>query len=70
VGALTVNLSQDQPMSKASYSPDGFWLVFQSRYDGGTRDLFIMTHSGVGRQRLTEDPWNNFDAVWRPDKLP
>lgn len=68
LGALTVNMSQDQPMAKAAYSPDGFWLVFQSRQDGSTRDIFIMTANGVGRQRLTSDPWNNFDAAWRPAK--
>jgi eukaryotic-like serine/threonine-protein kinase len=65
-GAITMILAQDNPMSKPSFSPDGFWLVYQGRVEGSSRELFIMTRNGVNRQRLTTDTWNDFDPVWRP----
>jgi eukaryotic-like serine/threonine-protein kinase len=69
-GSISVILSQDHPMAKASFSPDGFWIVFQGRIEGSSRDLFVMTRNGVGRQRLTNDPANNFDPTWRPGPSP
>jgi eukaryotic-like serine/threonine-protein kinase len=70
VNSLTVVVSREHPMSRASYSPDGYWLVFQSWPESSFRDIYIMTINGVGRQRLTDTLANDFDPVWRPDLVP
>jgi serine/threonine protein kinase len=54
------------PMREAGYSPDGYWLVFESWPDGTNHDIVLMTANGQGRQRLTNDPSLDFDAAWRP----
>jgi serine/threonine protein kinase len=54
------------PMREASYSPDGFWLAFESWPDGTNHDIYLMTANGQGRQRLTSDPAFDFDPAWRP----
>jgi eukaryotic-like serine/threonine-protein kinase len=64
-GAIAHIIARDVHMTEASYSPDGFWIIYQSRL-GGLRDIFIMSHNGVNRQRVTDDEFNNFDPVWRP----
>ena len=54
------------PMREAAYSPDGAWIVFESWPEGTNHDIFIMTHNGLGRQRLTSDQALDFDPAWRP----
>jgi Tol biopolymer transport system component len=55
------------PMREATYSPDGFWVAFESWPDGTNHDIYIMTsNNGLGLQKLTEDPSLEFDPVWRP----
>lgn len=65
-GAIAHIIARDLPMSEASYSSDGFWIIYQSRSAGGYRAIFIMSHNGVNRQVLTDDEYNNFDPAWRP----
>lgn len=54
------------PMREAVYSPDGFWLAFESWPEGENHDIYIMTTNGLARQWLTEDPALDFDPAWRP----
>jgi serine/threonine protein kinase len=54
------------PMREASYSPDSFWVAFESWPDGTNHDIYIMTVTSLGMQQLTEEPSLEFDPVWRP----
>ena len=53
------------PILDIDYSTDGFWLVFEGEEDKN-RDIYIMTAAGASRTRITADPANDFDPVWRP----
>jgi Tol biopolymer transport system component len=54
------------PMKETSYSPDGFWLAFESWPEGPQHDIWIMRSNGGDLAQLTfEDSWE-FDAAWRP----
>jgi serine/threonine protein kinase len=48
------------------YSPDGFWIVYEGLDELGNEDIYYMTASGATRTRLTTDPDDDFDPVWRP----
>lgn len=54
------------PMREARYSPDGFWVAFESWPRGSNHDIYIMTANGAGRRQLTTQPRADFDPVWRP----
>jgi Tol biopolymer transport system component len=54
------------PLREARYSPDGLWLVFESWPTGSNHDIYLLTASGAGRTRLTDDPSLDFDPIWRP----
>ena len=54
------------PMREPDYSPDGFWLVVLNNPEGNNHDIYIMTTSGAGIQRLTFDLGADFDPVWQP----
>lgn len=54
------------PIENISFSPDGFWLIFEWVAENGNRDIFIMTVDGGRRTQLTTDPGSDFDAAWRP----
>jgi Tol biopolymer transport system component len=58
---------QSIPMREASYSPDGYWLAFESWPDGRNHDIYVMTINGLAKQQLTEEPSFEFDPVWRPE---
>ena len=49
-----------------SYSADGFWIVYEGVDDRDNTDVYYMTASGATRTRLTTDPTDDFDPVWRP----
>jgi Tol biopolymer transport system component/serine/threonine protein kinase len=49
-----------------SYSADGFWIVYEGLDDRSNTDVYYMTASGATRTRLTSDPGDDFDPVWRP----
>ena len=55
------------PIENLHYSPDGFWLAFES-FSGNenNRDIFFATLSGAQRTRLTKDPGVDFDPAWQP----
>ena len=55
------------PVVDVSFSPDGYWMAFESWPDNsGNQDIFITTATGANRTRLTTDPGYDFDPVWRP----
>jgi serine/threonine protein kinase/Tol biopolymer transport system component len=58
------------PVENVEFSPDGFWLIFESLSDNDNRDLFLVTLDGASRIRLTSDSGADFDAAWRPIKYP
>ncbi len=49
-----------------SYSADGFWMVYEGVDERDNTDVYYMTASGATRTRLTTDPRDDFDPVWRP----
>jgi Tol biopolymer transport system component len=55
------------PMREANFSPDGFWIVFESWPDGENHDVYFMSTSGAGLTQVTQDPALDFDPVWRPE---
>jgi eukaryotic-like serine/threonine-protein kinase len=55
------------PIVDVSFSPDGFWIVFESKsIDDARHDIFIASVTGSNLKRLTTDPTSDFDPVWRP----
>ena len=54
------------PIEDVSFSPDGYWLVFEGMDNEGNREIYFMTIAGCGRARLTNDPKIDFDPAWRP----
>jgi Tol biopolymer transport system component len=55
------------PVVDVSFSPDGYWMAFESWPDvKANQDIFITTATGANRTRLTTDPGYDFDPVWRP----
>jgi serine/threonine protein kinase/Tol biopolymer transport system component len=55
------------PVVDVSFSPDGYWMAFESWPDSsGNQDIYITTATGANRTRLTTDPGYDFDPVWRP----
>ncbi len=58
------------PMREARYSPDGFWVAFESWPKGANHDIYIMTANGAGRRQLTTQPRADFDPTWRPVVTP
>ena len=58
------------PVVDVSFSPDGFWMAFESWPDAsGNKDIYLTTVTGANRARLTTDPGDDFDPVWRPTGL-
>jgi Tol biopolymer transport system component/serine/threonine protein kinase len=54
------------PIEDVSFSPDGYWIVFEGMDGEGNRDIYFITVAGSGRTRLTNDPKIDFDPAWRP----
>ena len=59
-------LNLPRPIEDVEVSPDGVWIVFETRDNEGNRDIYFMTMSGDARTRLTSDPTVDFDPAWRP----
>lgn len=53
------------PVQNIDYSEDGYQIAFDGKEETN-RDIFIMTSVGASRIRLTTDPANDYDPVWRP----
>jgi serine/threonine protein kinase len=69
----SVKVNAITPIVDVDYSPDGYWLVFESVSadpSGSNQDIYLMTISGGDRTRLTRDPDVDFDPVWKPRTIP
>jgi serine/threonine protein kinase/Tol biopolymer transport system component len=64
-GGSRVRLSP-LPVEHPHISPDGQWILFESKSPDENRDIFYATINGDQRTRLTTDPGIDFDPVWRP----
>lgn len=59
------------PVLDISFSPDGFWMIFESKpAENAKHDIYLTTVTGSNRQRLTTDPGFDFDPAWRPVAVP
>jgi len=47
-------------------SPDMYWVAFEGTDDGYRFYVYLMTIGGQNRSRLTAEPEEEFDPVWRP----
>jgi eukaryotic-like serine/threonine-protein kinase len=56
----------NMPMRDAVFSPDGFWLAFEGWEVGGSHNIYVITATGAGLARVTNDPELDFDPAWRP----
>jgi Tol biopolymer transport system component len=54
------------PAREGRYSPDGFWVVFESWPEAGNHDIYIMAAGGAIRTQLTTSTRPDFDPVWKP----
>ncbi len=65
---VLANVALGSPMTEASYSPDGYWLIYTGWPDTRYHHLFIISPTGVGRQELTDHNLeaNDFDPSWSP----
>lgn len=60
---LQINLV---PIQNVDYSPDGFFLAYESVVESNNPDIFYMTVAGGERVRLTTDAGQDFHPAWRP----
>ena len=51
---------------KASYSPDGDWIVYGSDYGNGNAALHVMRADGTGQRQLTHSEWWDSAPDWGP----
>ena len=59
------------PVVDISFSPDSYWIAFESWPEQDmNRDIYISFPNGANRTRLTTDPGDDFDPVWRPFPKP
>ena len=49
-----------------SFSSDGFWMVCEGLDERDNTDIYYLTAGGATQARLTTDPGDDFDPVWRP----
>jgi Tol biopolymer transport system component len=64
-GAKPVEVPNSQLIVDASYSLDGYWLLFTSWFSGN-HEISVMRPNGVDRHPILVDPAYDFDPVWRP----
>ena len=58
----------NMPMRDAVFSPDGFWVAFEGWEMGGSHNIYVISATGAGLARVTNDPVLDFDPVWRPNQ--
>ncbi len=56
-------------LGKASFSPDGRWIVYDARPTEETpeRDIFLLAADGSREVRLIDHPSDDFYPLWTPD---
>lgn len=59
--------SEVVPMKEGRYSPDGYWIIYESWPGGSNHDLFMMTSNGANRQTaISSNSSFEFDPAWNP----
>src|SRR5690606_19434716 len=53
--------------SGPKFSPDGEWIAFSGRYEGGSDDVYIVPTAGGEPKRLTFHPVPSSVRGWTPD---
>jgi len=73
IGGRLFARNQDAPINTVlmdvespALSPDATWLVCDGMRDDPGRDIFLMLRTGARLARLTDDPADDYQAVWRP----
>ncbi len=64
-GVKENRVSSMEPCWNPKFSPDNFWLLFESRQNGNI-DIYRMLMNGGQVTRLTEHEGEDFQADWRP----
>ncbi len=64
-GAMPVEVPNSQLIVDASYSVDGYWLLFTSWFSGN-HEITVMRPNGVARHPVLVDPAYDFDPYWQP----
>jgi Tol biopolymer transport system component len=67
-GAIPVDVPNSLLITDASYSIDGYWLLFTSWYSGN-HEISIMRPNGIDRHAILVDPAYDFDPSWRPNPI-
>jgi dipeptidyl aminopeptidase/acylaminoacyl peptidase len=50
-----------------AWSPDGRWIAFASRRDGGDPEIYLMLADGTNPMRLTASTTDDVNPTWSPD---
>jgi serine/threonine protein kinase len=64
-GDVPVEVPNSLLVSDATYSFDGYWLLFTSWFSG-SHDINAMRVNGVDKYAIEDDPAYDFDPAWRP----
>ena len=66
IAMFPVPIERGEYMSRARYSPDGNWLVYQAWLGPTDKDIYMMIANGVERQQITSGTAEDFDPTWQP----
>lgn len=53
-------------IENADYSPNGQYIAYEGGDSGDNNDIFFVESTGLNVVRITEDPGQDFNPVWRP----
>jgi Tol biopolymer transport system component len=62
---MPVEVQNSEVSVDASYSFDGYWLLFTSWFSGN-HDIYVMRSNGIDRHPIVSNPAYDFDPAWRP----
>ncbi len=54
------------PMAEPDWSPDGWWIIFETWPDGKNHNIGIVTNDCTEFTELTLDAAQDYDPAWRP----
>ena len=73
IGGRLLAANQDFPITTEmsevegpTFSKDGSWLACNATTNGTGHDIFLVLRTGTELTRLTTDPADDYQAVWRP----
>jgi Tol biopolymer transport system component len=62
----TTQLTSGGNNAAPSYSPDGFWIAYNSTRNDDQADIFIMRFDGHSTRQVTHDPEPDWQPRWQP----